>query len=275
MAMSLEKLIKALTFKNIDSRDKLGAYPENMHVEALPERRYLKTSRILAIFAFISIIANFAMGFIYIRMARLQNATIFNPTGPALYQIDYVNQKISSVESPAKALNAQILIGEKLIREFINLKYDTAMPLNNVMTNFSETGDISLYFANKNDFDQLRNNTIYTRESGEMTNVYIYSVKYLGNTLFEAIFDVFYFNEQTNPYGCVCFMEKVECLPCLRKTASRIQRIHGFYSASILNFTPESVRTHRNPFNFKILNSTEYTVPIYKNNRWMDPNNQS
>ena len=35
--------------KKSESPDTLGAYPEGMQVRALPERRYLKTSRFLAV----------------------------------------------------------------------------------------------------------------------------------------------------------------------------------------------------------------------------------
>ena len=40
-----------------DSPDVLGRYPEYMQVKALPERRYLKTSRLLALFIFLNMAA--------------------------------------------------------------------------------------------------------------------------------------------------------------------------------------------------------------------------
>ncbi len=46
------KIFKFL-FSKIDesTNDKLGAYPERVHVNAMPERRYLKTSRVMAFVA--------------------------------------------------------------------------------------------------------------------------------------------------------------------------------------------------------------------------------
>ena len=40
-------------FSKVDesTNDKLGAYPEKVHVGAMPERRYLKTSRIMTLVA--------------------------------------------------------------------------------------------------------------------------------------------------------------------------------------------------------------------------------
>ena len=42
-----------ILFSEIDesTNDKLGAYPEKVHVRAMPERRYLKTSRFLTFMA--------------------------------------------------------------------------------------------------------------------------------------------------------------------------------------------------------------------------------
>ena len=42
-------------YKEKESPDKLGKYPEAVHVNAMPERRYLWTSRILVIISSISI----------------------------------------------------------------------------------------------------------------------------------------------------------------------------------------------------------------------------
>ena len=45
-------------YREKESPDKLGLYPERVHVNAMPERRYLWTSRILVILAAISMSIN-------------------------------------------------------------------------------------------------------------------------------------------------------------------------------------------------------------------------
>ena len=45
-------------YKEKQSPDQLGLYPERVHVEAMPERRYLWTSRVLVILSCLSISFN-------------------------------------------------------------------------------------------------------------------------------------------------------------------------------------------------------------------------
>ena len=45
-------------YKEKSSPDKLGVYPERVHIKAMPERRYLWSSRVLVIMAVFSICLN-------------------------------------------------------------------------------------------------------------------------------------------------------------------------------------------------------------------------
>ena len=63
--MSLFSLL--FRYKDKKSPDKLGRYPENFHIPAFPERRYLWTSRILVVCAVMSICINIILtSFIYL-----------------------------------------------------------------------------------------------------------------------------------------------------------------------------------------------------------------
>ena len=51
----LDILRTVFKYREKQSPDKLGLYPEQVHVQAMPERRYLWTSRFLVITACLSI----------------------------------------------------------------------------------------------------------------------------------------------------------------------------------------------------------------------------
>ena len=54
----LEIFNTVFKYKEKQSPDQLGFYPERVHVNAMPERRYLWTSRVLVILACLSICLN-------------------------------------------------------------------------------------------------------------------------------------------------------------------------------------------------------------------------
>ena len=68
-----------LRYNKQRTNDVVGAYPERLHVRALPERRYLKTSRVMAMIAFVSIAFNFGFAFVYMKMASYVSSVIAQP----------------------------------------------------------------------------------------------------------------------------------------------------------------------------------------------------
>ena len=104
-------------YKEKSSPDKLGAYPERVHVKAMPERRYLWSSRVLVIMAVFSICFNMMLAStIYILLPQRSSA-------PRLL---YVNQKFNQLdllepsEIEVPAIN---LITEEQIRNYIMYRY--------------------------------------------------------------------------------------------------------------------------------------------------------
>ncbi len=77
-------------FKEKKSPDKLGLYPESVHTQALPERRYLWTSRILVFFVVFSIALNMVLASILLLMLPNRSANVrllnMNKEGNALEQ---------------------------------------------------------------------------------------------------------------------------------------------------------------------------------------------
>ena len=113
--MSLFSLI--FKYKDKKSPDRLGFYPEKLHVQAFPERRFLWTSRLLVICAAISICINIAIiSTIYILIPQ-KNAK------PIFYNIDKNDHKLNSIDALVKSVPYQDLMSEMYIYEYINLRH--------------------------------------------------------------------------------------------------------------------------------------------------------
>ena len=95
--MSLFSLL--FKYKDKKSQDKLGFYPEKIHVPAFPERRYLWTSRLLVICAVLSICVNIAIiSVLYILIPQKKSMPIF-------YNIDEINHKLDNVDTISKSIS--------------------------------------------------------------------------------------------------------------------------------------------------------------------------
>ena len=103
--------------KEKQSPDKLGAYPEHVHVGAMPERRYLWTSRILVIFACISIC--FSMMFASTIYLLLPQRGAY----PRLLQTNNYFSRLDLIERQEKIAPVQDLIAEQYIEEYIMLRH--------------------------------------------------------------------------------------------------------------------------------------------------------
>ena len=119
--MHFRRVFSSLRYREEASNDHLEAYPEHFHVEALPERRYLKTSRFWVVATLISITLNFAMCFIYMRNASLVEAVVDNPNSQDtfLYNLDYYNKELKPVEKSWRVLNKMDLIYQNLIQDYL------------------------------------------------------------------------------------------------------------------------------------------------------------
>ena len=80
-------------YKEKSSPDKLGVYPERVHIKAMPERRYLWSSRVLVIISVFSICLNMMLSStIYLLLPQRSSA-------PRLL---YVNNKFNQMQKMAK-----------------------------------------------------------------------------------------------------------------------------------------------------------------------------
>lgn len=104
-------------YREKKSPDKLGFYPEKVHVNAMPERRYLWTSRLLVIISCLSI--SFSMmlaSAIYVLLPQ-------RGAYPQLLQTNRYFSQLEMVDVQERAMPVQDLIAEQYIEEYIMLRH--------------------------------------------------------------------------------------------------------------------------------------------------------
>ena len=111
-------LIKTVfKYKEKQSPDKLGLYPEAIHTNAMPERRYLWSSRLLVIFAAISICVNMMLAStVYVMLPQ-------RTADPVLFGKDYTFPQFTVLEKNEKPITVADLLSESFIEEYIMLRH--------------------------------------------------------------------------------------------------------------------------------------------------------
>ena len=122
-----------------DSPDVLGRYPEYMQVKALPERRYLKTSRLLALFIFLNMAAMIAIAGFFTYIADRIDISIANRKAVNLYSIDSSRQVLIPAEYSTKNVKALELFAESLLRSYIYNRHSVVWE-NKIMTQRWDVG---------------------------------------------------------------------------------------------------------------------------------------
>lgn len=104
-------------YRDKKSPDKLGLYPERFHIESFPERRYLWTSRILAIFSVLSFCLTIILTMtIYLLLPLKSSSPVFytaNSSGDAL-------EKALPIYTQSSFRD---LLSEKYITEYIKMRH--------------------------------------------------------------------------------------------------------------------------------------------------------
>jgi type IV secretory pathway component VirB8 len=104
-------------YKEMESPDVLGYYPERVHVDAFPERRYLWTSRFFVIVTCLSICANMIISSIIYLLLPEQHVK------PQLFRINKDTNQLELLQQDERYYFASELIAEQYIRDYIVLRY--------------------------------------------------------------------------------------------------------------------------------------------------------
>ncbi len=104
-------------YKEKRSPDKLGLFPESVHVDAMPERRYLWTSRLLVIASCMSICFSMILAStIYLLLPQ-------RGSYPRLLHTNRHFSQLELTEPQEKTVPVQDLIAEQYIEEYIMLRH--------------------------------------------------------------------------------------------------------------------------------------------------------
>lgn len=273
-----------LHYKDQKTNDVVEAYPERLHVRALPERRYLKTSRVMAIIAFLSITVNFGLGFVYMKMASSVSAVIATPLSDnaslaeraaretALYRLDTFNQRVVPIETSEKVASALQLLAEGLIEDFLTLRYNITGSYDELLARFAQDNSLALYSSTpvyegmKWELEQR----LADARKGITQQIYIYSIKNVFGNFFEVVFDVFRFSPQVNGFAvCKCLTKDEACVSCLRKNAQSVQRYRAFLRVNFRNNKRSDEAMLKNPHTFQVNSYTALPLQI-NNDIWTD-----
>ena len=104
-------------YKEKESPDKLGLYPERVHVSAMPERRYLWTSYVFVILICFSIALNMILSLSLYVMIPMRRSR------PQLFTVNKYFSQIDPVQPAEMAYPVNNVIAEENITNYIMLRY--------------------------------------------------------------------------------------------------------------------------------------------------------
>ena len=104
-------------YKEKSSPDKLGIYPERVHVKAMPERRYLWSSRVLVIIAIFSICFNMMLASTIYLLIPMRNAA------PRLLYLNSKFNQMKMLEPSEISIPTFDLVTEQQVRDYIMYRY--------------------------------------------------------------------------------------------------------------------------------------------------------
>ena len=153
----LELLNTLFRYREKKSPDKLGRFPERVDIAAMPERRYLWTSRLLVIFSAISICLTMMLAStIYVLLPQ-------RGARPRLYNTNASFSKLERVKPAETTVPAMDLLTESYIEKYIKLRHEVPTSQFELLTRwaldseFYQLSSSRVYgsFANKATYDQV------------------------------------------------------------------------------------------------------------------------
>lgn len=268
----MKKIKEFLFQKEKSSLDVLGRYPEYMQVRALPERRYLKTSRLLAIFILINLGITLCLAGWYGYIAERVDVSIMTPKVVNLFYIDTEQKRLRPVEHASKRIYATQLMAESLLRQYIQERH-TIVWDNNKMTAMWGTGSFVQAISNPKTVGDALNRETHrelasSRGKGFVRDVHLYELTYLYENLWQGIFDTFDMPipDSYNPICNDCYDNSKECIECKQKYAFDRQRYKVF-----IRTTFSGEKSVGNPLGFMIYSYQILPMVVKDNDYWDTP----
>lgn len=237
----MKSLKTFLSPKKNKSPDVLGRYPEYMQVKSLPERRYLKTSRLLAVFILINLGLTLALAGVYIYLNERIDVSIMSRKVVNLFYIDTEKKKLLPVEYPEKSIYASQLIAEGMLEKYIKERYTILADNDKMRRLWGYQGIVALLSAPKTVWPffeaTAKRELELARYKGYVRDVHLYELEYLYEDMWQAIFDVFDMPvpDTFNPLCGECSDNSVECISCKKQHAFDRKRYKAFIRIDFSN----------------------------------------
>jgi len=244
-------MIKLFQKNQTNSPDRLGAYPERMQVRALPERRFLKTSRLLAVGTIINIVVLFMLGTIYLYLIDHADISITGQQKAHLYSIDYEKKKLMPSEYYTSDVSNLYLIHEANLRDYINQRHTIVLDDKVMVSRWNERSWLSRA-SSDNVWSVLSEAFNYelgsARALGFVRDVHIYSLNNVYSNLWEGIIETFDMPipDAFNPL-CQCSDNSAECIECKTLYSKNHRRYRVFIRTSL-----NGPKTLVNPYGFLV-----------------------
>ena len=175
-------------FSEVDdsSNDKLGAYPEKVHVRAMPERRYLKTSRIMTFLAAALLCGTIILTFIIYMLSPLLRSE------PTLLTIDKRFYKLEPIQSQIVLWPSSLLLMEEHIKQYILLRHTIIPDIDEMQMRWNEENSLLKWFSGSDAFSSFiteKQVNLARMAEGLTTEVNIRLIQRITSNLWLAEFD--------------------------------------------------------------------------------------
>ena len=134
------------------TNDVMGEYPVKLHVPAMPERRYLNTTRIMTLLSIFSICVMMVLAiFLYLLPPQIRSV----PRFAAVNSLDNDIQWIGSFSSRA---HASYFIVEKLVSDYVVMRRQVVPNVEAMKDHYKEGQDLGI-FSSGSTFTAIRNDS--------------------------------------------------------------------------------------------------------------------
>lgn len=259
--------------KKHDSPDVLGVYPEFMQVKALPERRYMKTARVLAVFILFNLACIIGIAGYFVYCADRVDVTIGNLRQPYLYTIDSSRKVIVPMEYSKVTMSALKLYVEKILQEYIRNRHEIIWN-NEVMSwRWGSEGPIRFFSHEDNVYKPFAEEAITqfeaSRSKGYVRDVHLYELKNIYGDTWEGVIDTFDMPipDPFKPLCGACTDNSKACIDCKAKNTFQRNRYRIIVRVSKKTATP------KNPLGVFVQAYNLLYMPIdEKEHYWDTPN---
>jgi len=121
------------------TNDVMGEYPVKLHVPAMPERRYLNTTRIMTLLSVCSLCIMIALAVVlYVLPPQVRSV-------PRFAMVNALDNNIQRIGSFSKNMNAMYYITEKLVSDYVVMKRQVTPNIEAMKDHYKEGGNLEIF----------------------------------------------------------------------------------------------------------------------------------